>query len=406
MWKLTDFGFTSVATSAVITSLYGRGTPGYRAPELLLNWEHRHYSTRSDIWSLGCIIHEMATGRRAFENDFDTDRVYRTAQIELSSVYSSYDGNFWRDQLCECICDLLSKNPDDRPSATVVSKKLAAYDTVLELPGIELPPDIRPSIRWNSLSDGLSLDTLYDLVKECLPKGTIRDTSFPKIIAQSLTQKEWPWVLPSQGSENFRTSTEVERFWVKNYSFLRQVGEALIENRAYEDADLVYDWLLHHVPHSVYPTLEEAAESGDKFSAVTLLHCHNESMSILWGNWNLVEMLVVKCGVDPNVLVDRSRWTALLSAVAWGEEKLVQILLQHKASMDMDEDGRTPLHWAALLGREKVVEILLQYKANVDMQDDEGKTPFDREKVVKILLQHEANMDMQDKERKTPFTIK
>jgi len=190
MWKLTDFGFTSVATSAAITSLYGRGTTGYRAPELLLNWEHRRYSTRSDIWSLGCIIHEMATGRRPFENDFDTDRAYRTAQIELSYVYSSYDSDFWRDQLYECICDLLSKDPDDRPNATLVSKKLAAYDTVLELPGIELLPNILLSVRWNNLSDGLSLDTLFDLVKDCLPEGTTRDTSFPKIIAQSLTQKE------------------------------------------------------------------------------------------------------------------------------------------------------------------------------------------------------------------------
>lgn len=44
-----------------------RGSDGYRSPELL-----RHdYGKEVDIWSMGCILYEMASGRRAFVTDGD-----------------------------------------------------------------------------------------------------------------------------------------------------------------------------------------------------------------------------------------------------------------------------------------------------------------------------------------------
>ena len=36
----------------------------YRAPEIMLNW--MHYSTTVDVWSCGCIMAELLTGKALF----------------------------------------------------------------------------------------------------------------------------------------------------------------------------------------------------------------------------------------------------------------------------------------------------------------------------------------------------
>lgn len=72
--KVLDFGLATLSapdveisqTSDVQTAtLPGRllGTPGYLAPEQV---EGRPADRRSDIFSAGCVLHEMATGQRAF----------------------------------------------------------------------------------------------------------------------------------------------------------------------------------------------------------------------------------------------------------------------------------------------------------------------------------------------------
>lgn len=42
----------------------------YRAPEIMLNW--MHYNQTVDIWSVGCIMAELLTGRTLFPG---TDRI-------------------------------------------------------------------------------------------------------------------------------------------------------------------------------------------------------------------------------------------------------------------------------------------------------------------------------------------
>ena len=40
-------------------------TASYMSPEMVRQWP---YSGKTDIWSLGCIIYEMCTLRRAFDH--------------------------------------------------------------------------------------------------------------------------------------------------------------------------------------------------------------------------------------------------------------------------------------------------------------------------------------------------
>jgi serine/threonine protein kinase len=68
-WKLADFGSASLATSKkLVTTTLGRGTEGYRAPEVLRT--RGHYNKRSDSFALGCITYEIVTGRKLFDSDW------------------------------------------------------------------------------------------------------------------------------------------------------------------------------------------------------------------------------------------------------------------------------------------------------------------------------------------------
>ena len=62
--KLGDFGFAKKmsATSNFLNSI--KGTPLYIAPEILLA---RPYNHKVDVWSLGIILFELATGITPFQ---------------------------------------------------------------------------------------------------------------------------------------------------------------------------------------------------------------------------------------------------------------------------------------------------------------------------------------------------
>ena len=69
LWQLTDFGISSTATSQhARPTLHSRGTNGYWAPELLTDTPK--ITNRADIWSLGCIFHELVTFQIAFGDDW------------------------------------------------------------------------------------------------------------------------------------------------------------------------------------------------------------------------------------------------------------------------------------------------------------------------------------------------
>jgi Protein kinase domain/Ankyrin repeats (3 copies) len=333
MWKLTDFGFASVVASAAVTSLYGRGSPGYRAPELLLNWDHRQYSSRSDIWSLGCILHEMATGQRIFENDFYTERVYRAAQPPPLSLQSSYERGVWPDQLSECISNLLAKDLRSRPDAISASKKLAAYGTILGIPAVALLTDVPLHVGWNNLSETTPFDMLFSsLIKAVLAEGPdYTDTRFVNVIAQDLDQE-----FSMRATEQSESESIIGQFWVKNDALLRLVGETLTAKHDYEDAYRVFAWLLSQNRGGVHLDLMRAIETGDNFLVASLVH------------------------------------RQLFEAARVGNAKVVEALLQYGSNVYMGQ-GPTALHYAAIGGNTKVVEILVGHcEVKVDVQDHEG----------------------------------
>ena len=61
--KIGDFGISKIlhSKSKAFTVV---GTPSYISPELC---EGKPYNYKSDVWSLGCVLYEMCSLKRAFE---------------------------------------------------------------------------------------------------------------------------------------------------------------------------------------------------------------------------------------------------------------------------------------------------------------------------------------------------
>ena len=65
--RILDFGLARQAEEQMTGYV---ATRWYRAPEIMLNW--MHYTTTVDVWSCGCIMAELLTGRTLFPGKLQT----------------------------------------------------------------------------------------------------------------------------------------------------------------------------------------------------------------------------------------------------------------------------------------------------------------------------------------------
>lgn len=76
--KLADFGLARLSAIPNGPYTFEVVTLWYRAPELLLG--ANRYSTAIDVWSVGCIFAEMATGMPLFPGRSDIDQLFKIFQ--------------------------------------------------------------------------------------------------------------------------------------------------------------------------------------------------------------------------------------------------------------------------------------------------------------------------------------
>eukprot|EP00192_Tetraselmis_astigmatica_P009346 CAMPEP_0117666422 /NCGR_PEP_ID=MMETSP0804-20121206/10368_1 /TAXON_ID=1074897 /ORGANISM="Tetraselmis astigmatica, Strain CCMP880" /LENGTH=850 /DNA_ID=CAMNT_0005473967 /DNA_START=656 /DNA_END=3208 /DNA_ORIENTATION=+ len=110
--KLGDFGISRVLKGPMEMAQTIVGTPYYMSPEIL---ECKPYDFKSDIWSLGCVLVEMATLKHAFDaSDMSglVMKVLRGTVLPLPPHYS--------EQLSALANKLLSRSPRGRPSFDMI----------------------------------------------------------------------------------------------------------------------------------------------------------------------------------------------------------------------------------------------------------------------------------------------
>ncbi|MFT3772360.1 MAG: protein kinase [Minicystis sp.] len=111
--KIIDFGIARLSTYTRVTARTGAvvGTPGYIAPEQARG--ARDPSSETDVFSLGCVLFEMLTGRPPFAGD-DAMAVLVKILVDPSPRVSEIRGDV-PPELDDLVARMLAKDPIERP---------------------------------------------------------------------------------------------------------------------------------------------------------------------------------------------------------------------------------------------------------------------------------------------------
>lgn len=172
--KILDFGLAretvqpDEATDPLTDQGTTVGTPEYMSPEQA---RARPVDHRTDLFSLGVVLYQMATGRHPFAGP-DTYARMTALAVDTPDPPTTLNPAV-PAALSELIARLLAKAPDDRPSsARVVAEDLRRVEESLPLLGAELPVAVSVGTDpWGTLADAASKPVSHP--RRALPRRAV-----------------------------------------------------------------------------------------------------------------------------------------------------------------------------------------------------------------------------------------
>lgn len=116
--KLADFGLAKMLSPGQLMTQTHVGTPYYMSPEVLARQE---YNEKSDVWSLGCLIHEMMTGQSPFAQAKSLNELCSMVKTFRSKTIVS---EHYTPELNALTIRMLSLDVRQRPSTEELKKSL------------------------------------------------------------------------------------------------------------------------------------------------------------------------------------------------------------------------------------------------------------------------------------------
>ncbi len=181
--KIIDFGVARVPEPARDATGFGAvlGTIAYMAPEQARG--AREVTPLADVFSLGCVLFECATGKRAFSGE---DAMAVLAKVLVTELPRPREVNPAIPRaLDHLISRMLSKEPQDRPTAAEVARALegladrtgSAGDTSTDMPA--------PSLKVAVLTGGERRVASIVVVRPAAPSASPEDITLSDTIVDS-----------------------------------------------------------------------------------------------------------------------------------------------------------------------------------------------------------------------------